>query len=387
MDDYVFLKQFKPPAFLRGIEKSMIRKISDRAKPGSISLGLGEPDLPTPEVIVREAVRVIQEEKNGYTLQAGLPALRELIAGDYPHLKLPPEQIIVTAGSQEALYLILRTLVEEGDEVLIPNPGFIAYSMITRMVGGRAKTYRLPAKSDFGFDLDDFKRQITPRTKVVVCISPSNPTGRALTKDDLRGMAEAVEASGSGAFIISDEIYRELYYTPERPASISEFYPRTIVVSGLSKSMRMTGWRIGWLAGNEAVIRAALVLHGYVTTCASSISQKAALAAWTDEAAASRREMRAIFLGRRDHLLGLLRGELGLRCVTPDGAFYTMVDVSRYGDALRVAEAGLGHGVVVIPASAFGSESEGYLRISFCADEPKLSEGVRRLGEALKSLG
>ena len=199
-------------------------------------------------------------------------------------------------------------------------------------------------------------------------------------------MADAVTASGSGAFIISDEIYRELYFAPERPASISEFYPRTVVVSGLSKSMRMTGWRIGWLAGDAEVIRAALVLHGYVVTCASSISQKAALAAWTEEAAVSREEMRAIFHRRRDHLLSLIRDELGLRCVTPDGAFYAMVDVSNYGDELRVAEAGLEQGVVTIPASAFGSESKGYLRISFCADEQKLSEGVRRLGAALKTI-
>src|SRR5207249_6103269 len=167
------VKQFQPPTFPRGIEKSMIRKISDRAKPGRISLGLGEPDLPTPDVIVREAVRVIQEERNGYTLQAGLPALRERIAGDYPHLNLSNEQVIVTAGSQESLYLILRTLVEAGDEVLIPDPGFIAYPMITRMVGGRAVTYRLPAANDFGFDLSDFKNKLSPRTKVVICISPS----------------------------------------------------------------------------------------------------------------------------------------------------------------------------------------------------------------------
>jgi len=381
------LKDFEPPSFLRGIEKSMIRKISDRAKPGSISLGLGEPDLPTPDVIRSEAIRVIQEEQNGYTLQAGLPALRERVAGDYPDLKVSPDQVIVTAGSQEALYLTLRTLVQPGDEVLLPNPGFIAYPMITRMTGGNAVYYRLPAQNRFGFDLEDFKSRITPRTKVVICLSPSNPTGRALSQRDLQGMAEAVTASGSDAFIVSDEIYRELYYTPERPASISEFYPRTIVVSGLSKSMRMTGWRIGWLAGDEAVIRAALVLHGYVVTCASSISQKAALAAWSSEAAVSRKQMRAIFRRRRDHLLALLRSDLGLPCVTPDGAFYTMVDVSRHGEELRVAEAGLEHGVVTIPASAFGSESEGFLRISFCADESRLSEGVRRLGEALKSLG
>src|SRR5207245_8691707 len=119
------LKPFQPPAFLRGIEKSMIRKISDRAQPGSISLGLGEPDLTTPEVIRRAAVRVIQEEQNGYTLQAVLPELRELVSSDYSHLKLPTDQVIITAGSQEALYLALMTLVEAGDEVMIPNPGFI----------------------------------------------------------------------------------------------------------------------------------------------------------------------------------------------------------------------------------------------------------------------
>src|SRR6266567_4344020 len=364
----------------------MIRKISDRAKPGSISLGLGEPDLPTPDVIRSEAIRVIQEEQNGYTLQAGLPALRERVAGDYPDLKVSPDQVIVTAGSQEALYLTLRTLVQPGDEVLLPNPGFIAYPMITRMTGGNAVYYRLPAQNRFGFDLEDFKSRITPRTKVVICLSPSNPTGRALTRDDLQAMAEAVSASGSDAFIVSDEIYRELYYTPERPTSISEFYPRTIVVSGLSKSMRMTGWRIGWLAGGQSVMRAALVLHGYVVTCASSISQKAALAAWTEEAAAARHEYRAIFLKRREHLLALLRNDLGLRCVTPDGAFYTMVDVSRYGDELSVAEAGLEQGVVTITAAEFGDESKGFLRISFCADEEKLTEGVRRLGLALESL-
>jgi aspartate/methionine/tyrosine aminotransferase len=364
----------------------MIRKISDRAKPGSISLGLGEPDLPTPDVIIREAVRVIQEEKSGYTLQAGIPALREKIAGDYPHLNLSLDQIIVTAGSQEALYLIMRTLIEAGDEVVLPNPGFIPYTMMARMLEARTVTYRLPAKDDFCFDLDEFESRLSPRTKVVICISPSNPTGRVLSKNDLRAIAMAVERSGSNAFIISDEIYRELYYTSERPASLSEFYPRTIVVSGLSKSMRMTGWRIGWLAGDAEVIKAALVLHGYTVTCASSVSQKAALAAWTDEAAASREEYRAIFHRRRDHLLGLLRNELGLRCVTAEGAFYAMVDVSQYGDEMKVAEAGLEQGVVTIPAGAFGDESKGFLRISFCADEERLSEGVRRLGVALKTI-
>jgi aspartate aminotransferase len=389
VNEYISLKQFQPPSFLRGIEKSPIRQITDRAKPGDISFGLGEPDLPTPDVIRREAVRVIQEERNGYTLQAGLPALRERVAGDYPHLKLSTDQVIITAGSQEAMYLALMTLVEggveAGDEVLIPNPGFVAYPTITRMAGGRPTFYRLPASSDFSFDLDDFKRQLTAKTKVVVCTSPSNPTGRTLTSEELRAMAQALEESGSDAFIISDEIYRDLYYTGQRPGSISEFYPRTVVISGLSKSMSMTGWRLGWILGNEAMIRAAHLLHGYVTTCASTISQKAALAAWTDEAAETRSHIRDTFQRRRDHLLASLRS-VGLRCITPEGAFYTMVDVGSYGSSVEVAEAMLDSGVVTVPGSAFGSESEGYLRVSFCADLPVLTEGVSRMSAALKSL-
>jgi len=379
------VKEFQPPAFLRGIEKSSIRQITDRAKPGDISFGLGEPDLPTPDVIRREAMRIIQEEQNGYTLQAGLPALRERVAQDYPHLNLSTDQVIITAGSQEAMYLALMTLVEAGEEVLIPNPGFVAYPTITRMAGGRPTFYQLPASRDFSFDLDDFKLQISSKTKVVVCTSPSNPTGRTLTSEDLRGMVQAVEESGSDAYIISDEIYRELYYTGERPSSISEFYPRTVVISGLSKSMSMTGWRLGWILGDKAVIRAAHLLHGYVTTCASTISQKAALAAWSNEAAEAREQIRGTFQLRRDHLLASLRG-VGLRCVTPEGAFYTMVDVARYGSSVEVAEAILEGGVVTVPGNAFGSEGEGFLRVSFCADLPVLAEGVERMGTALKSL-
>lgn len=379
------MKQFQPPAFLRGIEKSPIRQITDRAKPGDISFGLGEPDLPTPDVIRREALRVIQEEQNGYTLQAGLPALRERVAGNYPHLNLSNDQVIITAGSQEAMYLALMTLVQPGDEVLIPNPGFVAYPTITRMAGGHPTFYQLPAARDFSFDLDDFKLRINPKTKVVVCTSPSNPTGRTLTSDELRAMAEAV-GEKSEAFIISDEIYRDLYYTGERPSSISEFYPFTVVISGLSKSMSMTGWRLGWILGDNAVIRTAHLLHGYVTTCASTISQKAALTAWSKEAAAAREQIRDTFHRRRDHLLALVRDEAGLPCVTPDGAFYTMVNIGRYGSSMEVAEALLDAGVVTVPGNAFGSEGEGFLRVSFCADLPELAEGVRRISVGLKSL-
>jgi aspartate/methionine/tyrosine aminotransferase len=329
-------------------------------------------------------MRVIQEEQNGYTLQAGLPALRERVAQDNPHLNLSIDQVIITAGSQEAMYLALMTLVEAGDEVLIPNPGFVAYPTIAHMAGGRPTFYQLPASRDFSFDLDDFKLRITSKTKVVVCTSPSNPTGRTLTSEDLRGITQAIEESGSDAFVISDEIYRDLYYSGERPGSISEFYPRTVVINGLSKSMSMTGWRLGWILGDEALIRAAHLLHGYVTTCASTISQKAALAAWSNEAIKAREQIRGTFQRRRDHLLASLRG-VGLRSVTPEGAFYTMVDVGSYGSSVEVADAMLDSGVVTVPGSAFGSEGEGFLRVSFCADLPVLEEGVKRMDSALKT--
>ena len=378
------MKNFAPPKRLQGIEKSVIRQVFDRAQPGSINLGLGEPDLPTPDVIRRAAVKAIVEEQNGYTSHAGLPSLREKVTGDYPYLEQRPERVIITAGSQEALYLALLALVDDGDEVLLPNPGFVAYPTIVRMAGGSVSYYRLPRERGFEFDIEDFRRALTPGTKVVVCISPSNPTGRVLSQNDLASIADAVK--DHGAYLISDEIYRDLYYTAERPGSLSTFYDRTIVISGLSKSMSMTGWRLGWLCGDDALVRAALVLHGYVTTCASAVSQKASLVAWSDEAEQARAGFRETFRARRNHLLALIQSELRLRAVTPEGAFYTMLDVSDYGPSMRVAEALLEERVITVPGAAFGSESEGFLRVSFCADHDTLSEGVQRIKRGLKAL-
>ncbi len=202
-----------------------------------------------------------------------------------------------------------------------------------------------------------------------------------LSREDLSRMAEALR--GTNAFLVSDEIYRELYYAGERPASPSEFYERTVVVSGLSKSMSMTGWRLGWLCGDADVVRSSLVLHGYVTTCASAVSQKAALTAWTEEAARARDSIRQTFKGRRDFLLSRIESELGLRAVAPDGAFYTMLDTRAHGTSVEVAEKFLAARVITVPGGAFGPEAEGFTRISFCADEGALAEAVRRMKEAL----
>ena len=374
------MKNFAPPRRLQGIQKSLIRQVFDRALPGSLNLGLGEPDLPTPDVVREAAIRVIREEQNGYTSHAGLPALREEIASEYEYLNRDKDRVIVTAGSQEALYLALLSIVDEGDEVLLPNPGFVAYPTIVQMAGGKAVFYELPAVEDFSFDIESFRRALTPRTRAVVCISPSNPTGRVLSIEDLAAIADALK--DHDAYLISDEIYRELYYDPERPASATSFHDRTIVISGLSKSVSMTGWRLGWICGEPSVIKTALVLHGYVTTCASAVSQKASLAAWSDEAESARAFFRQTFKTRRDHLLDLIKTQLDLRAVTPDGAFYTLVDVSKYGSSMEVAEALLQERLITVPGSAFGSQGEGYLRVSFCAHLDALSEGVKRMRKA-----
>jgi aspartate/methionine/tyrosine aminotransferase len=147
--------------------------------------------------------------------------------------------------------------------------------------------------------------------------------------------------------------------------------------------MSMTGWRLGWLCGDEAVVQAALVLHGYVTTCASTVSQKASLVAWSEEAEQARSGFREILRARREHLLSLIHSELGLKAVTPEGAFYTMLDVSKYGPSMKVAIALLDQGVITVPGVGFGSEAEGFLRVSFCADQDTLSEGVRRIMKGL----
>ena len=378
------MNKFAPPKRLQGIQRSVIRRILDRAKPGSINLGLGEPDLPTPDVIRRAAVKAIVDEQNGYTTHAGLLALREKVAAEYSYLEQNPDRVVITAGSQESMYLALLTLVEEGDEVLLPNPGFVAYPTIVQMAGGKSTFYRLPRDTGFAFDADEFRRALTPRTKVVVCTSPSNPSGRTLSKDDLLSIADAVR--DHGAYLISDEIYRELYYTTERPESLSSFSDRTVVIGGLSKSMSMTGWRLGWLCGEEALVHAALVLHSYVTTCAATVSQKASLVAWSREAEDARAGFRETFRSRRDHMLGLIESELGMRAVEPEGAFYTMLDVGDYGTSMEVAEALLEERVITVPGGGFGSEAEGFLRVSFCADHETLTEGVKRIKRGLESL-
>ena len=375
-------ENFHLPKRLQGVQPTLIRRIFERALPDSINFGLGEPDLPTPRFIREEAARVALEEQNGYTNHAGLLPLREKIAESYPHLDLQPNQVCVTVGSQEAMSAAFLAIVDEGDEVLIPNPSFPAYENCVRISGGEPVFYRLPAEKEFGFDIEEFKSKITAKTKVAVVISPSNPTGKIFTENDLRQIAEVLK--DTGIYLISDEIYSDLYFTAEKPRSASEFYDRTIIVSGLSKSLSMTGWRVGWLASSQTeVVKAALVLHGFLTVCTSTISQKASLLGWTEEAERAKSAAREIYKKRGEFLIDLFQKELGLRGTSPEGAFYTMLDVRHLGDDLELAEKFLNNRVITVPGIAFGTEARGFLRVSFCNSEERMAEGVRRMKEVL----
>lgn len=374
-------KTFVLPKRLQGLQPTLIRQFFERALPDSINFGLGEPDLPTPRFICEEAARVTLNEQNGYTSHPGIPALRLKIAEQYPHLNLGMTDVVVTVGSQEAMTAAFLAIVDDGDEVLLPNPCFPAYEACVKISGGSPVYYRLPADNDFKFDILDFKSQITDKTKAVVVISPSNPTGKIFTENDLRQIADALK--DTGIYLISDEIYSDLYFK-EKPHSASEFYDKTVIITGLSKSLSMTGWRIGWVASSRKEITEAVqILHGFLTVCTSAITQKASLLGWTDEAEAAKQHAREVYKSRGEYLVKLLKNELGLHATAPDGAFYTMLDVRELGDDIEIAEKFLQNRVITVPGVAFGTEAKGFLRLSFCNTEEKMAEGVRRMKEAL----
>src|SRR5687768_10179370 len=352
--------EFQLPRRMRGLQPTLIRQFFERALPDSINFGLGEPDLPTPQFMRDEAARVARDEQNGYTSHPGMPALRQKIADQYPHLDLPMTGVVVTCGSQEAMTAAFLAIVDHGDDVLLPNPSFPAYDACVKIAEGNPVYYRLPAHTEFGFDIDEFKNAITPNTKAAVVISPSNPTGKILTPTDLQQIADALE--GTGIYLITDEIYGDLYFG-ERPRSASEFYESTVIISGLSKSLSMTGWRLGWAASKHSeIVNAIQILHGFLTVCASAITQKAALLGWTEQAEASKQFARDIYRQRGAFLVDLFSKEMGLRATSPEGAFYTMLDVRSLGDDIEIAEKCLQNRVITVPGVAFGTEAKGFLR-------------------------
>lgn len=373
---------FTPAKRLQNIGKSATRVLYDSAPPGSINLGLGEPDFQTPDVVRNEAVRVIREEAITYTANAGILALRERIA-DYhsdSESAFTPESVCVTTGAEEAIFDVMMTILGPGDEALLPDPGYIAYPAIARIAGAEVRYYATPAERGFEFDRDCFSHAVTAKTKLVVLNSPSNPTSRVISREDLRFIAEQLR--GSNAYVLADEIYRDLYID-ERPATISEFYEKTIIVSGLSKMMSMTGWRIGWAIGPEEVIDHVTVMHQYVSSCVSLVTQKAAIAAFTDEGKRATVAMRDELRSRREVMANAIEREIKLPYVQGEGAYYIMLDVSKYGPSMATAMSLLEERVITVPGSAFGSEGEGYLRLSYSIEASLIEEGIRRIARGL----
>jgi aspartate/methionine/tyrosine aminotransferase len=374
---------FTPAKRVQNIGKSATRVLYDSAPPGSINLGLGEPDFATPEVVRREAIRVICEETITYTTNAGILALRERIAQYHSEAlssTFNPDSVCITTGAEEAIFDVMMTILGSGDEALLPDPGYIAYPAIADIAGADVRYYATPATGGFAFDRDNFARAVTQNTKLVVLNSPSNPTSRVISRDDLRFMAERL--AGSNAYVLADEIYRDLYID-ERPATISEFYEKTIIVSGLSKMMSMTGWRIGWAIGPEEVIEHVTVMHQYVSSCVSAVTQKASLAAFTDEGRRATVAMREEFRSRRDVMARAIEKELKLPYVQGEGAYYIMLDVSNYGPSMNTAMSLLDKRVITVPGSAFGSEGEGFLRLSYSIETSLIEEGIRRIAGGL----
>jgi aminotransferase len=367
------------------IEPSLIRSINARKRPGDIDLGLGEPRLKPDPAPFEAALRWVEAHGCPYSPNAGFEELRELVAA---YLEDPPrgaEGVCVTVGSEEALFLAIKTVVDPArDEVLIVEPCYLAYPKICVLEGIRHRMVALPAETGFRPDAGIVLGAIGPDTRLVIINSPSNPTGRVWPADELEALARGLAGrSGRPVYLLSDEVYRELYYGADRPTSISRYYSHTLVAGSLSKSNALTGLRVGWLAGPSEVITAAVKVHQFVNTAASTFSQRVAFELLREPGRLG--EQRPWYEQMRRDLLDRA-GSNGLDVIEPEGAFYSMVRLPPdRPDSLAAAEALLERQrVVTVPGRAFGSSGEGWLRISWVAEREQVLQGVSRIAEEFR---
>jgi aspartate/methionine/tyrosine aminotransferase len=367
------------------MERTLIRRIFDAAPPDAINLGLGQPDLPTPAVVSLAGIAGIVEGSTRYTPTAGETDLREAIAGSYGSFAPGPDNVLVTVGSQQAIFAALFALLDDGDELLYPDPGYPAYTEIARMLGARPVSYPVRAARGFRVDPDDVFDRLTPKSRLVVLCSPSNPTGAVTPREDLMALVGGLERRG--VTWLSDEIYSDYSYEKSFvSASDCSAASGGVVVSGLSKGCSMTGWRIGWVVGPSEIIQRLTTVHQYLVTCAPSVSQAAALAAFSPRGRSERRRYVEILRSRREIMKGELRSLPEVRQVDPDGAFYFFVDASRYGSSVELARRLLDkQRVITIPGEAFGQNAAGWLRLSFACAEDPLREGLRRIRDELQA--
>jgi aspartate aminotransferase len=367
---------------VRTLERTLIRRLFDAAPADAINLGLGQPDLPSPPNVALAGIRAIAWGKTAYSPTAGVAALRQAVAARYPGFAAGPESVVVTCGSQEAMFAAYLALVDPGAEVLCPDPGYPAYGPVARLVGAVPVSYPLHAKAGFRLDPADVLDRVTERTALVVLGSPSNPTGVVHTRAELVPLVRGLAARRVPW--LSDEVYSGFCYDGEfvSPSAIAP--DGGVVVSGLSKDASMTGWRVGWIVGPIELARRATAVHQYLVTCAPSVSQEAAVAALDAVGATARAGYLETFRRRRDVMERALAEVPGVRFERPQGAFYFFVDVSRHGSSEDVARRILERrNVIVIPGIAFGAEGEGWLRVSFAATEERIVEGVSRIAAEL----
>jgi aspartate aminotransferase len=366
-----------------------------------ISFSLGEPDFDTPAPIKAAAVQALERNQTHYTPTGGTAELRKAVARRAEldtGVAYTPAQITTTTGAKEALFLAFQALLDEGDEVIIPAPYWVSYVEQVKLAGGTPVVVHANEASGFRLRPEQLRAALTPRTRALVLNSPSNPTGAVYTADELASLAEVLR--GSDVLVISDEIYDAICYVPyARWLRVApDFADRTLVVSGASKAFAMTGWRFGYAAGPAPLIEAMMNVQSHSTTHTASITQAAALAAYTPSAEldAAVAAMTRAFRERRDLIGEALSSVPGVTCTVPDGAFYVFPNVT----GLLGKPLGAGGAVCetsqqltdylldtahigVVPGEAFGSP--GHLRLSYATSNADISEGMARFAEAVRN--
>ena len=348
-----------------------------------VHLEIGEPDFDTPSNVIEAGVKALQGGYTHYGPSAGLPQLRQTIA-DYisktRNVAVAPEEVVVVPGGKPVMFFVILALVEEGDEVIYPNPGFPIYESMINFVGGKAVPIQLKEEMDFRFDVAEFKKLITDRTKLVILNSPHNPTGGVLTEKDVRDIAAAI--GDRDIMVLSDEIYSRLVFEGSHHSimSLDGWKDRTILLDGFSKTYAMTGWRMGYGVMRADLATAVSRLQTNSNSCTASFTQMAGVEALTGDQS-SVDKMNAEFLRRRDRMVAGLNKIKGFSCRTPHGAFYVFPNVTKTGwPSKKLADAILDEaGVACLSGTAFGKFGEGYLRLSVANSIENINKALERI--------
>ena len=357
-----------------------------------IHLEIGEPDFDTPANIVNSGIAALRAGWTHYAPSAGLPELREAIAEEVSRsrgVKVSPEEVVVVPGGKPIIFFTILALIDEGDEVIYPNPGFPIYESMIHYVGGRAVPIRLREEKDFGLDVDELASLINDRTRLIILNSPHNPTGGVLSKRDLEQIADAI--GDRNIFVLSDEIYSRLIFEGKHHSIMSEpgFKERTILLDGFSKSYAMTGWRMGYGVMRADLASQVARLMTNSNSCTASFTQVAGVEALRGDQT-SVANMREEFRQRRDAFVAGLNKIKGFSCRMPKGAFYVFPNISATGwKSKALADALLEEtGIACLSGTSFGEFGEGYLRFSIANSMEHLSQALERIdGWISKRLG